>query len=385
MPTIECTRSVAVCRTPRVMQLEGMFDIPPTQRSEVGWSAHLPLEDRDWTIGLIVGPSGCGKTTLARELFGKRIVDRLDWPADRSLVDAFPPALGIKEITLLLSSVGFSSPPSWLRPFHALSNGEQFRVTIARALAEPTDLVVIDEFTSVVDRTVARIGSSAIAKTIRRRAGSHSAEGRPPQQFVAVSCHYDIIDWLQPDWIYEPAGDAFQWRCERPGQPTQDRPPIGITISRTQRDVWRLFEQHHYLDGNLSRAARCFLGSIEGRPAAFIAVLSFPHPRRSGWREHRAVCLPDFQGVGVGNAMSEYTAALFVATGKPYYSTTGSPAMIRHRARSPLWRMCRKPSLTKGHGGIAGMRNVSTRQRLTAGFEYIGPARKDEARGFGLL
>ena len=60
----------------------------------------------------------------------------------------------------------------WLRPFHVLSNGEQFRATIARALAESAkgrELVVIDEFTSVVDRTVAQIGSAAIAKTIRRR------------------------------------------------------------------------------------------------------------------------------------------------------------------------------------------------------------------------
>ena len=49
-------------------------------------------------------------------------------------------------------------------------------------------------------------------------------------------------------------------------------------------------------------------------PAAFTAVLAFPHARRPGWREHRTVCLPDFQGVGIGNAMSELVASLFVAT-----------------------------------------------------------------------
>lgn len=66
--------------------------------------------------------------------------------------------MGIKDIVGLLSSVGFSSPPSWVRPFRVLSTGEQFRVTMARTLAEMPDLAVVDEFTSVVDRTVARPG-----------------------------------------------------------------------------------------------------------------------------------------------------------------------------------------------------------------------------------
>jgi ABC-type ATPase with predicted acetyltransferase domain len=86
-----------------------------------------------------------------------------------------------------------------LRPFRVLSNGEQFRVTIARALAEQPELLVFDEFTSVVDRNVAKVASAAIAKAVRRR----------KQKFIAVSCHHDIIEWLQPDWIYEPAGDQL--------------------------------------------------------------------------------------------------------------------------------------------------------------------------------
>ena len=23
------------------------------------------------------------------------------------------------------------------------------------------------------------------------------------KQFIAISCHYDIIEWLQPDWIFD--------------------------------------------------------------------------------------------------------------------------------------------------------------------------------------
>ena len=172
MPVLEITHSTPIRRTPRVVQLEGLFDIPPAKRSELSWQVNLPIEEKTWQLGLIVGPSGCGKSTLARELFGKHLVSGYDWPTDRSLVDGFPAEMSIKEITLLLSSVGFSSPPSWLRPFGVLSNGEQFRATIARALAEQPDLVVIDEFTSVVDRTVAQIGSAAMAKTFAARRGA---------------------------------------------------------------------------------------------------------------------------------------------------------------------------------------------------------------------
>ena len=133
MPTLNINRSTRIQRTPRVVQLEGLFDVPPAERSELTWQVHLPLEEKPWQIGLIVGPSGCGKTTLAREAFGESLVRGYDWPADQSLVDGFPDSLSMKQITLLLSSVGFSSPPSWLRPFRVLSNGEQFRATIARA------------------------------------------------------------------------------------------------------------------------------------------------------------------------------------------------------------------------------------------------------------
>jgi ABC-type Mn2+/Zn2+ transport system ATPase subunit len=135
MPVLNINRSTAIKRTPRVVQLEGLFDVPPTKRSEVAWRVNLPIEEKPWQIGLVVGPSGCGKSTLARELFGKSLVSGYEWPSDCSIVDGFPAGMSMKEITLFLSSVGFSSPPSWLRPFGVLSNGEQFRATIARALA----------------------------------------------------------------------------------------------------------------------------------------------------------------------------------------------------------------------------------------------------------
>ena len=159
-------RTVEVLRSARVLQLSGLFDLPPTERSETSWSVSLPVEEEPWQIGLIVGPSGSGKTTLVREAFPDAPFvsanTGYEWPEDRAVVDGFPEGLSIKDVTGALSSVGFSSPPAWLRPYRCLSTGEQFRATVARALVDPAGLGVLDEFTSVVDRLVAQIGSAAV-------------------------------------------------------------------------------------------------------------------------------------------------------------------------------------------------------------------------------
>lgn len=67
------------------------------------------------------------------------------------------------------------------------------RVDIARALLLAQKIVVFDEFTSVVDRDVAKIASCAISKAIKRQ---------NDKKFIAVTCHYDVVDWLEPDWVF---------------------------------------------------------------------------------------------------------------------------------------------------------------------------------------
>src|SRR5262245_39842962 len=163
------TVSTPVVDSPRVLQVRGLFDLTAETTSTLSWDVELPLFQRPWNLGLIVGPSGCGKSTIARYLFAP--APPADWPADRSVLDAFPAELSVKDVAELLSSVGFASPPAWLRPYHVLSTGQQFRVNLARLLAsaQPTMPAVIDEFTSTVDRTVAQVGSAALARTVRRR------------------------------------------------------------------------------------------------------------------------------------------------------------------------------------------------------------------------
>jgi ABC-type nitrate/sulfonate/bicarbonate transport system ATPase subunit len=346
-----------IVESPRVSQIRGMFDLAVEQSSRLQWTVALPLDERPWNIGLIVGPSGCGKSTIARRLWPDHLHRELAWPKDAALLDGFPAALSIKDITALLSAVGFSSPPAWLRPFHVLSTGQQFRVTLARLLAESPELAVMDEYTSVVDRTVARIGSAALAKVIRQRG----------QRFIAVTCHDDVEAWLQPDWVYRPAENAFTWRC------LQRRPRISLAVVRCQASAWRLFAAHHYLSHSLNPSAVCFLAAWNERPVAFSAWLPFVGAGPPARREHRTVTLPDFQGAGIGNALSATIASMWKALGYRALSTTTHPALMRARQKSPNWRMHRRPSLAAGvEKRLKKLRHATT--RLTAGFEYVGPA-----------
>lgn len=361
MPSAHIVKSVPVARTPRVLQVEGIFDIPPVAESREEWAVNLPLEEQEWNIGLIVGPSGCGKTTIARALWGDRVVSGFDWPEDESILDGFPKKMLIQDIVELLSSVGFSSPPLWLRPFRVLSTGQQMRVNLARLLAEYPDFAVMDEFTSVVDRTVAQIGSAAVAKAVRRR----------KQKFVAVTCHYDVLEWLQPDWVYQPHCNEFLWRFP------QRHPPIHLTVRRVDSAAWELFRPYHYLNHTFNRSARSFVAFLDGEiPVAFQAVIKSPHRDRNIYRGHRAVCLPDYQGVGIGSALITYVASAYRGLGYRILSTTSSPALIKSRSRDPRWKCVRPPRLSSPRGKTAGKSFRSWTpaiNRLTSTWEYIGP------------
>lgn len=185
----DITKKSEIDKTFRVSKIMSQFDLSPEHSNEhfVG-TIELPKE---WQIGVIVGPSGTGKSTIAQKLFGDKFVNN-DYKS-KSVVDDMPKDSSIEEIGKMFYAVGFGSTPSWLKPYSVLSNGEKMRVDLANAMLK-SDFCVFDEFTSVVDRNVAQTMCIATNKFIKHH---------PTKKFVAVSCHYDILDWLQPDWYFD--------------------------------------------------------------------------------------------------------------------------------------------------------------------------------------
>ena len=365
----------------RVRQIAGMFDVDVSQKAvQTFQTEEIPTDD-DWKIGLIVGPSGSGKSSVARLMFGDCLYESGEWPRDKAVIDCFD-CDSIRDVTQALIAVGFSSPPSWIKPYHVLSNGERFRCDLAKALtrgqgsggrvqvsgdrnaesctlhpdncALVPPLVVFDEFTSVVDRNVAKVGSAAIARGIK--------SGKMPCRFVAVTCHYDVTEWLEPDWVLDMATGSVTRRSLR-------RPAVHLRIVRCRRRAWELFKRHHYLSAELGRGVRTYLALWNDEPVALCVMIPM-FGKSNHWRISRIVTLPDYQGIGIGAAVFDNVAAMYHESGMRVGATASHPSILAHCGKSPLWRTInvRKTGARRNKD----LRYQGAIGRATVSFEYVG-------------
>ncbi|MBT9097493.1 hypothetical protein KFZ76_07175 [Methylovulum psychrotolerans] len=216
--------------------------------------------------------------------------------------------------------------PAWLRPFHALSNGEKFRAGLARLIAERPDRIIIDEFTSVVDRQIAKIGAAAFSKAWKRGGG----------QAVLLSCHYDVLDWLEPDWVFDTRTGELQRGLLR------RRPKIELEIFQTDGSYWPQFEPHHYLKLPRMISAKYYVGFVEGEAVCHLAVS--PRLDIKGMRACRMVVMPEWQGAGVGTRFLDDVCRLQFTEANPYhertqavYFHTSHPGLCAALRRSKKW------------------------------------------------
>ena len=327
--------------------------------------ADLPIDDDQWSIGLVVGSSGSGKTSIGKKIFGEEcFFDPNDWPVDQPIIDAIGGELPFDDVTKALAGVGLGSVPAWLRPFPVLSNGEKFRANLARVICEAPDKVVIDEFTSVVDRQIAQVGAYAFSKNWKRTKG---------KKCVLLSCHYDIIDWLEPDWVYDIATGKYQ------GRGLWRRPNIELEVYQTNWKFWNSFKPHHYLKAGPMPASKVYLGVIDGVPVVHLGVAPKPKGNRVETRGARFVVMPEWQGLGFGLKFRNYVAQLQmdgkgIMPGKcvTHISTTSHPGLCRAYRRDPKWQQITAPL----HGQRQATTKKSLKNRNAAesqrGFEKFG-------------
>ena len=145
----------------------------------------LPNIPEEFKIGVIVGSSGSGKSTLLKQFGTEKFPI---WEPNKSILSHFDSP---DEAINKMGAVGLSSIPSWYKPYHVLSNGEKFRADLARKIGTG---VILDEFSSVIDRNAAKTASVSLSKYVKNN---------DIHNIVLATCHRDIVDWLEPDWVID--------------------------------------------------------------------------------------------------------------------------------------------------------------------------------------
>ncbi|ALY07058.1 hemin importer ATP-binding subunit [Vibrio phage vB_VmeM-32] len=310
----------------------------------------------DWNIGLVLGGSGTGKSTILRE-FGEEIP--IEFDDSKTLISNFS-HLTEKEASEILSLSGLNSIPTWLKPFSVLSGGEKYRATMAMILSKckENDTVVIDEFTSTVDRDVAKSMSYSVQKLIKKK----------NLRVVFAACHYDIFEWLMPDWSF----NTLTGVLENHEYLRRKRPEIELQVHRATYHTWKIFKQHHYLTHSLNKSAKIFVYTWNGKPVGLVAALQQPQAgdKRYAMSLSRTVILPDYQGLGLGPKISEYTAGMLMNISGGYvYARTIHPTLGNYRSNSPNWT----PTSTNGKMTAEDKMSSNRLRRPAYSHRYVGP------------
>ena len=312
----------------------------------------------DFNIGVVCGSSGSGKSSILKN-FGEE--ENIEWKYNRSVASHF---INVDDAIDRLTAVGLNNVPTWAKPRHVLSMGEGFRADLARKLK---DNAVIDEYTSVVNRDVAKSCSKASSKYIKRN---------NLKNIVLASCHYDILDWLEPDWVYLTDSQKMTRGYHRPR--------VSFTIHDCTKRYWEMFKKHHYLTSEIPTAVKCYLAIWENNIVGFCCSIPMPgyYPPlyegdiRKCYRECRTVILPDFQGLGIGTKLHNAIADMHIENNVRYFCKTSHVRIGEYNDRSKLWKAT---SMNKKMQTTVPYHRHDKKEQSTRFFyshEYMGPDNK---------
>lgn len=372
MPTYQLTLSAEASRSYRCQRAANSLDIDVAKKLTHTFSVTADLET-PFHVGVLVGASGSGKTTLAKHVWGDAVHDGYRADPARPVLDQFPAEWTYDQCQAALTGIGLTSVPTWLRPLATLSNGQRARAEAALAIANtPADQpLVLDEWTSVVDRIVARVMSHCLAKHARRAKA----------QVVLLTCHYDVLEWLDPDWVIDCNTQTFHDRRGLPAADRARREQLTFDVREVDRRTWRAFRQYHYLSDKLPGGyIRTFGLFHDGKQIGFQCLAEYM-PWKPGTvrtlHSNRTVIHPDYAGLGLGILLIDASCALIKREGLRPLAKFSAEPVFRAMSRSPNWRF-REAKQNLGTGIVVGNRmkrgggfrtNVKTYH-----FEYIGPA-----------
>jgi energy-coupling factor transporter ATP-binding protein EcfA2 len=279
-------------------------------------------------------------------------------------IDQFPDSMSYDECAAMLCGVGLTAVPCWIRPAYTLSNGQRARAECALQMArDDIAMIVIDEWTSVVDRTVAKVMSHCIQKHARKTG----------KKIVLLSCHYDVIEWLNPDWVIDANKQEYidrrsLWRDFKRSE------HLEFDIKEIGKESWKYFSKYHYLSDNLPGGVIKTFGLFHGDNQIGFQCFANYVPHRGGrmkMHSNRTVIHPDYAGLGMGIMLINKTAAYMEEQGYEAWAKFSSTPVYIAMKRQECWQLVNIERRTKTFVGGNMLRKSGFRQDIkTYSFRY---------------
>lgn len=352
----------------RCQKAADSLDIDATKKSVHEFSVDADVTT-PFNVGLIVGASGSGKTTLAKQMFGEDVFD-FEYDSSKPVIEQFPDGMSYDECAKLLSGIGLTSVPCWIRPIYTLSNGQTARAIAALQMAK-SDTFVVDEWTSVVDRTVAKAMSNCLQKFARKN----------NKTVVALSCHYDVFEWLNPDWVIDCNKQEYTNRRSL-WQNYERQEKLEFTIRECDKSTWRYFSKYHYLSQNLPGGHIKVFGMYHNNEQIGFTCFANYVPLREGeimkLHSNRTVIHPDYVGLGLGGMFINKTSKVVKDMGYDVWAKFSStPVKKAFDKHTDIWRLMnveRKIGRKIKPGKIGRASNISSFRTSvkTYSYKYVG-------------
>jgi Fe-S cluster assembly ATPase SufC len=322
--------------------------------------------DNDFNVGVFLGASGGGKTTLAKQIFGNEIFD-IKLNEDLPIIDQFDQKYSYDERANMLSGIGLTSVMTWIRPIKTLSNGQKARAESAWLMSSTKDLIVIDEWSSVVDRTVAKVMSHCVQKFARKF----------KKKIILLSCHNDVLDWLDPDFIVDCNKQDFIDRRLLSSDERRRKEQLEFTIREIDKSTWKYFSKYHYLSDKLP-VGKIFIYGLfhKNDQIGFQCFANYcPHKDKSKkmiYHSNRTVIHPDYAGLGLGIKLINKTSKIIYNKGFRVFGAFSSTPVFKSMTKQKDWVLRSISRDILDRGGSSSNKNYMRTKVKMYSFEYVG-------------
>lgn len=183
-----------VTKTTRTLEIAESFGLGLDEKE---WSLYdnLELEIRSGDVVYITGQSGSGKSVVLREL--QRLMKEEDQDVASIEDFAFDDSKNVidqlgkttSEALGLLSMAGLNDAYLFVRKPSEMSDGQRYRLKIAKLIETGAKVWVADEFGAVLDRVTAQVVASNLQRAARKAGAT----------VMVATTHEDLKNALRPD------------------------------------------------------------------------------------------------------------------------------------------------------------------------------------------